>query len=79
MDPFAYRCPGGAEWITPGNPFGMITWIGLCAEEVWRYLDDHEGQALLGALFLGIDAPARDHPDGCGLSCPRRLRAHEGK
>lgn len=35
----------------------MITWIGLCAGEVWRYLDKHNGKALLKALFSGIDAP----------------------
>jgi len=35
----------------------MITWIGLCAGEVWRYLDKHHGEASLEALFSGIDAP----------------------
>ena len=35
----------------------MITWIGLCAGEIWRYLDDHGGSATLEALVSGIDAP----------------------
>ena len=35
----------------------MITWIGLCAGEVWNYLDTHDGHATLGALLSGIDAP----------------------
>lgn len=35
----------------------MITWIGLCAGEVWRYLDKHEGKAPLQSLLSGIDAP----------------------
>ncbi len=35
----------------------MITWIGLCAGEVWRYLEDHEGCASLNDLFSGIDIP----------------------
>jgi len=35
----------------------MITWIGLCAGEIWRYLDKHHGEASLKALFSGIDAP----------------------
>lgn len=35
----------------------MITWIGLCAGEVWRYLDKHEGKVALKSLFSGIDAP----------------------
>jgi hypothetical protein len=34
----------------------LITWIGLCAGEVWRYLDKHEGKASLHELF-SIDAP----------------------
>ena len=35
----------------------MITWIGLCAGEVWRYLDNHNGKSSLKKLFAGIDAP----------------------
>lgn len=35
----------------------MITWIGLCAGEVWRYLDQHQGQATLKSLLSGIKAP----------------------
>lgn len=35
----------------------MITWIGLCAGEIWRYLDKYHGKATLKALFAGIDAP----------------------
>jgi len=35
----------------------MITWIGLCAGEVWHYLDTHGGHASLDVLLTGIDAP----------------------
>lgn len=35
----------------------MITWIGLCAGEIWRYLDKHEGSATLEALVSKVDAP----------------------
>ncbi|HTL47846.1 MAG TPA: winged helix-turn-helix domain-containing protein [Verrucomicrobiae bacterium] len=35
----------------------MITWIGLCAGEIWRYLDSHEGTASLKELCKGIKAP----------------------
>jgi len=35
----------------------MITWIGLCAGGVWRYLDSHTGSATLKELFNKIDAP----------------------
>ena len=35
----------------------MITWIGLCAGEIWRYLDTHEGTASLEAMVAEIDAP----------------------
>lgn len=35
----------------------MITWIGLCAGEVWRYLDKHDEKASLKKLFSGIKAP----------------------
>jgi len=36
----------------------MITWIGFCAGEIWRYLDGHEGEAHLKELFTGIkEAP----------------------
>ncbi len=35
----------------------MITWIGLCAGEVWRYLDKHEGKGTLKTLISGISAP----------------------
>lgn len=35
----------------------MITWIGLCAGEVWHYMDIHDGHAYLDALLSGIDAP----------------------
>jgi len=35
----------------------MITWIGLCAGEIWRYLDAHEGNAFLEAMVSDIDAP----------------------
>ena len=35
----------------------MITWIGLCAGEIWRYLDAHKGHAELEDLMSGIDAP----------------------
>jgi len=35
----------------------MITWIGLCAGEIWKYLDKHNGECLLKNLFQEIDAP----------------------
>lgn len=35
----------------------MITWIGLCAGEIWRYLDKHDGKASLKELLSGIAAP----------------------
>lgn len=35
----------------------MITWIGLCAGEIWRSLDKHQGEATLQSLFSEIDAP----------------------
>lgn len=35
----------------------MITWIGLCAGEIWRYLDNHQGEASLQSLLSEIDAP----------------------
>jgi len=35
----------------------MITWIGLCAGEIWRTLDKHDGKASLKALTSNIDAP----------------------
>lgn len=35
----------------------MITWIGLCAGEVWRYLDKHGSEASLQSLLSGIEAP----------------------
>ena len=35
----------------------MITWIGLCAGEVWRYLDKHDGEAALKDIIAGIQAP----------------------
>lgn len=35
----------------------MITWIGLCAGEIWHYLDKHGGEASLNALVSSINAP----------------------
>lgn len=35
----------------------MITWIGLCAGEIWRYLDKNDGRAALQAMLSKIDAP----------------------
>ncbi len=35
----------------------MITWIGLCAGEVWQYLDKHDGKGTLKGLFAGVRAP----------------------
>lgn len=35
----------------------MITWIGLCAGEIWRYLDKHDGRAAFQAMLSKIDAP----------------------
>lgn len=35
----------------------MITWIGLCAGEIWRYLDTHHGSGKLNDLIKSVDAP----------------------
>ncbi len=35
----------------------MITWIGLCAGEIWRYLDKHEGKGSLKGAASEIKAP----------------------
>lgn len=35
----------------------MITWIGLCAGEIWRFLDGRQGKASLNELLKGIKAP----------------------
>ena len=35
----------------------MVKWIGLCAGEIWRYLDKHEGRASVGDIISGIEAP----------------------
>lgn len=35
----------------------MITWIGLCAGEVWRSLDRRDGEASLKTLYSDIKAP----------------------
>ena len=35
----------------------MITWIGLCAGEIWRYLDHHDGEANLESAIRDIKAP----------------------
>ena len=34
----------------------MITWIGFCAGEIWRYLDKHE-KASLKSLYANLTAP----------------------
>jgi len=34
----------------------MITWIGLCAGEIWQYLDLHQGKSFLTELFKEIKA-----------------------
>ncbi|HRK61695.1 MAG TPA: winged helix-turn-helix domain-containing protein [Candidatus Omnitrophota bacterium] len=35
----------------------MITWIGLCAGEIWNCLDMHDGKAEFHILFSKINAP----------------------
>ena len=35
----------------------MITWIGLCAGEIWHYLEGHGKEANLESLFSGVKAP----------------------
>jgi len=35
----------------------MITWIGLCAGEIWCHLDTHEEESSLQMLYYGIKAP----------------------
>ena len=34
----------------------MMTMIGLCAGEIWRYLDSHGGEASLQDLFSVINS-----------------------
>lgn len=36
----------------------MITWIGLCAGEVWTYLEKRGGEAKLKTLLTGVKAPS---------------------
>ncbi len=35
----------------------MITWIGLCAGEIWEYLDKNGGEITSQNLFASISAP----------------------
>lgn len=35
----------------------MITWIGLAAGEIWRYLDAHEGKVRFTDLAKSLDVP----------------------
>ncbi|MDP3921332.1 MAG: winged helix-turn-helix domain-containing protein [Candidatus Omnitrophota bacterium] len=35
----------------------MVTWIGLCAGEVWKYLETHEGYCPVEKVINDIDAP----------------------
>lgn len=35
----------------------MITWIGLCAGEIWNYLDGKKGEAVLKNVVSEIKAP----------------------
>lgn len=35
----------------------MITWIGLCAGEIWHFLDSQRGQASLESLISRVNAP----------------------
>ena len=35
----------------------MITWIGLCAGEVWHHLDAHDKAVPLNRLITEIKAP----------------------
>ena len=36
---------------------GMITWIGLCAGEIWNFLDHNNGKATLGKILSSVRAP----------------------
>ncbi len=35
----------------------MITWIGLCAGEIWNFLDQNNGKATLGKILSSVHAP----------------------
>ncbi len=35
----------------------MITWIGLCAGEIWHHLDGHNRQDNLNNILANIKAP----------------------
>lgn len=35
----------------------MITWIGLCAGEIWHHLDNHGKEADLESIYAGVKAP----------------------
>lgn len=35
----------------------MITWIGLCAGEIWQHLDKNNGQSSVKKIISGINAP----------------------
>ncbi len=35
----------------------MITWIGLCAGEIWQYLERHDNQASLEIILREVKAP----------------------
>ena len=35
----------------------MITWIGLCAGEIWQHLDKQNGESSLEKLFSEVRAP----------------------
>lgn len=35
----------------------MITWIGLCAGEIWQHLDKNNGESSLERIFSAVSAP----------------------
>jgi len=35
----------------------VITWIGLCAGEIWKYLEACKGESSLEDIVSNIDAP----------------------
>jgi len=37
----------------------MVTWIGLCAGEVWKYLEIHVGFCPVDEVIKKIDAPEK--------------------
>lgn len=35
----------------------MMPWIGLCAGEVWKYIEKKGGEAKMSSILKGVEAP----------------------